>query len=471
MGSIRAAFNIATGALEADQAALNIAANNTANANTPGYTRETPVWQENDSVQLNGLRFGMGASVTAARSQRSLVLEKAVQQQTQLESASSARLNALQQVQALFSSATSAGSDAGAASGIGTDLSTLFDAFASLEGGPSDTALREQVLSAAGSLAADFNAAAAQIQNQRVALDQQGASVVTQANSLLRNIAQLNVQIQSSSPGSDAGTLEDQRQQNLTDLSKLIGIRTIATENNGLTVTTTGGTLLVAEGQSFQMTAGQSGGVTHFYDSANNDVTQQLTAGGGQLGGILAARDQDLPQVQSTLDELAFAVAGAVNQQNGAGADLNGSAGGAIFSVPASPAGSAAGISVTMTDPAGIAAAATGKGSSDNENSIALAGIRTSSIAGGTTAASFFSDFVTTLGSLVSEVSTDNTAQGAALTQLQNQIGSLSGVDLNEEAAQLEALEQSYQAASKLFTILTQVMTAALNLGVQSSYA
>ncbi|MGC2497960.1 MAG: flagellar basal body rod C-terminal domain-containing protein, partial [Acidobacteriaceae bacterium] len=79
-------------------------------------------------------------------------------------------------------------------------------------------------------------------------------------------------------------------------------------------------------------------------------------------------------------------------------------------------------------------------------------------------------DMVTTLGSLTSEVSSENTAQQAGLTQLQNQIGSLSGVNLNDEAASLETLEQSYQAASKVFTVLADVMTSALNLGVETSY-
>jgi flagellar hook-associated protein 1 FlgK len=78
---------------------------------------------------------------------------------------------------------------------------------------------------------------------------------------------------------------------------------------------------------------------------------------------------------------------------------------------------------------------------------------------------------VTSLGSLTSEVSSENTSQQTALTQLQSQMGSISGVNLNDEAAALETLEQSYQAASKLFTILDQVMVSALNLGVQTSYS
>jgi flagellar hook-associated protein 1 FlgK len=100
-----------------------------------------------------------------------------------------------------------------------------------------------------------------------------------------------------------------------------------------------------------------------------------------------------------------------------------------------------------------------------------MAGLGSQAIVGGSTPTQYFSDFVTTLGSLVSEVSSENTAQQAALTQLQNQIGALSGVNLNDEAAQLETLEQSYQAASKLFTVLDQVMVSALNLGVETTYS
>lgn len=131
-----------------------------------------------------------------------------------------------------------------------------------------------------------------------------------------------------------------------------------------------------------------------------------------------------------------------------------------------------------MADPAGIAAAAVlsqgppliANGPSDDTNLLAMANQANYTLAGGSTPTEFFSDMVTSLGSLTSEVSSENTAQQAALTQLQDQIGSLSGVNMNDEAASLETLEQAYQAASKLFTVLDQVMVSALNLGVQTTY-
>lgn len=476
MATIGTAFNIATGALDANQAALDIVANNTANVNTPGYTLETPTLETADSATVGGIRFGMGVEMTGAQSQRDRVLEQAVQQQTQTESGSAARLTALNETQALFTGATSAGTAANAASGIGSDLSNFFDSLASLEADPAQVAARQSVLGAAGTLASDFNSAAAQLESQRQSLDGQSTSVASQANTLLGTIAQLNVQIESQSPNADAGTLEDQRQQDLTNLSQLIGIRTVPTEDNGLTVTTMGGALLVSGGQAAPLTTGEIGGVTHFFSGEGTDITADLTSGGGQLGGILTARDQDIPQVEKSLDALAYTVGSTMNTMNAQGSDLNGNAGAPIFSLPngataADATGSAAQIAVVMTDATQLGAAALGAGPSDNTNLVAMANEQNAGIVNGISPTAYFSDMVTTLGSLTSEVSSENTAQQASLTQLQSQVGSISGVNLNDEAAALENFEQSYQAASKLFTVLDQVMVSALNLGVQTSYS
>jgi flagellar hook-associated protein 1 FlgK len=55
------------------------------------------------------------------------------------------------------------------------------------------------------------------------------------------------------------------------------------------------------------------------------------------------------------------------------------------------------------------------------------------------------------------------------LTQLQTQNDSLSGVNLNDEASLMSTLERSYQAASKVFSILNTIMAGILNLGEQTT--
>lgn len=472
MATLSTAFSIATNALEADQAALNIVSNNVANANTPGYTRQVASFVENDPVTIGDVSYGTGTTMTGGVSQRDPVLDQALQQQNQVASASAARLTALQQVEAIFNPGITATSDATSTGsiGIGQDVSSFFDALSSLEASPSDASLRQQVLTAATNLAGDFNTASSQLTAQQASLDQQTASQVTQVNSLTQSLAQLNEQIQSSSPASDAGVLEDQRQQDLQQLSQLIGIHQIQTENNGIEITTSSGTLLVGGSQAYSLSTATVSGSLHIYDPGGNDITSSLTTGGGQIGGLLMVRDQDIPQVLSTLDTLAYNFGSAVNTQNEAGSDANGNPGIAVFNLPASASGAAAAISVNLTDPSQVAAAASGAGSSDDTNLLAMANLQNLSIIAGSTPANYYSAFVTSLGSLVSGVSTQNTAQEASVSQLQNQISSLSAVNLNEEASSLQTFEQSYEAASKVFTILDMVMTAALNLGVETTY-
>jgi len=55
------------------------------------------------------------------------------------------------------------------------------------------------------------------------------------------------------------------------------------------------------------------------------------------------------------------------------------------------------------------------------------------------------------------------------VSQLQTQSDSLSSVSLDDEASAMQQLERSYQAASKVFSVLNTIMTSVLNLGVETS--
>ena len=468
MGSISSAFNIITSALQANQSALGTVANNVANANTAGYTRETPNFEENSPVTINGMIYGAGISFTGSTSVRDRVLDQRLAQQQQLATASGTRLTELNSLEILFTPAT--GSSSSAAGDIGSDLTNFFDSFSSLESNPTSNALRQQVLSSAATLAGDMSNGSASLNAQQTAVDQEATGVTSQVNALTSVIAGLNRQIQSLSPESDAGALEDQRVQDISQLSQLIGINQIQTENNGITITTTAGQPLVAQSSSFQLTTGTTNGVTHFYLSGT-DITTELASGGGQLGGYLTVRDQDIPSALAALDQLAYSVSTAVNAQNNAGTDLAGDVGNAgnIFFQPVQISGSASGIAVEMTDPNHIAAAGLGAGTGDNSNATILANLSNQTIVNGQTPINYYSAFVSSLGSTISEVQTENTAQNVSLSQLTNLRNALSGVNLNDEAASMQQIERSYQAASQIFNILNSLMANILNLGVQTA--
>jgi flagellar hook-associated protein 1 len=468
MGTLTSLLNIASEALLADQAALNATANNVANQNTPGYTREVVSFQSGDSVSLSSESQSSGVTATVA-SLRDRVLEQRVQQQTQTTAQSAALQTALQQVENIFGlTSTSTGSGAVDSSQLGTAINGFFSSLSSLEANPSDTATRQKVLTAASALAGAFNSASSQLSQISTSLNKQVSGDVGQVNTLTSSIASLNSKIASLSPNGDAGSLEDQRQEDIDQLSQLVGLDQISTSQNGISLTTSGGAVLVSGNQSFQVSTTQVGGNTDVLaGDPPQDVTSNLS--GGDLGGALQARDQYLPAYSSALDNLAFSLGTAVNQQNGLGVDSSGSPGLAIFSLPGSATGAAASISVSATSPGAIAAATAGEGSSGNDNATALADLSTTNVVGSQTATGFLASFLDKVGSDASGVTTDNATQQAALTQLTTQRDSLSAVSSDEEASNLTQYQRSYQAVSQVFSIVDTLMASAINLGEETT--
>lgn len=463
MGTLTSLMDLSREALMADQNALNITANNVSNQNTPGYTREVVSWQPTDAVTLSGTTYSTGIT-SSGTSVRDRVLEQRVQQQIQRQAQSGAVESALQQVQDIFglsSTSTSASSTT-----LGSAVDSFFSSLSALEGNPADASTRQAVLTAAGNLTSAFNSAASQLAQVSTGLDQQVTTTVGQINTLTTTIATLNQQIATTSPDSDAGALEDQRQEAIAQLSQYVGLDQMTTESNGITLTTSNGAVLVSGSQSYALSTTEVAGNTDVIANGQ-DVTSGLT--GGQLGGVLQVRDQDLPTYASALDTLAYGIGTAVNQQNALGTDSNGNPGGALFTLPASADGAAASIEVATNDPKAIAAAATGEGSSGSDNAIALADLSTANVAGGQTTSGFLASFLGQIGNDVAGATTDNTAQKATLTQLTSQRDSLSGVSLDEEASNLTQYQRSYEAAAKVFSIVDSIMASALNLGVETS--
>ena len=226
---------------------LKLTAQNMANASTPGYSNELPEWQANDPVTIDGTSYGQGVTMTGPSSQRDLVLEQRIQQQMQQQQGSDARQTALERCR-IYSARLHLLPLLAVLSDIGRSVSGFFSALSQLQSNPADNSLRQSVLNAATTLATSFQSASSQLTQEQGSLDQQSATVVTQVNSLTQAIAQLNSQISQTSGSEDAGQLEDQRQYDIQQLSQLVGIHPITTEDNSLTITTSSGALLVSKG-------------------------------------------------------------------------------------------------------------------------------------------------------------------------------------------------------------------------------
>ena len=452
MGSLNASLASALSGLMAEQGALAATTNNVANVNTPGYSREVPVLETSDPVVMDPLTFGSGVTLQSIESIRDPILESQIQQETQTQGQWSALVSATSQAQVSFS---------GGAGDIGTAISNFFDSINQLSTNPSDLSLRQAVLTAAGNLATAFNTAANNLTAQQTSLNTSVVQSVGQINQLTQQIAQLNGQIETlQNAGESAGTFVDQRTQLIDQLSSLVDVSVISSDNT-LNLTTAAGTALVAGQQSFQLSTklGASGAQDIF--AQGSDITSTIVS--GQLGGTLAARDRQLPGIQSQLDTLASGLANAVNTVQTSGYDLTGS--GVKSSNNLFSGTGAASLAVAITDPSLIAASSDGT-VGNNGNAEALYALRNQSLIAGQSPSQYYSTIVFNVGNAAANASAEQSASTVTLQQLNDQRNSVSGVSLDEEAANMTRYQQAYAASAQIISTINSMMQTVINMKV-----
>jgi flagellar hook-associated protein 1 FlgK len=443
---------MASQALGADQGAIDATSNNIANQNTPGYSREVAVLTEATPSVDGSVTYGNGVELQQIQSVRDQVLQIQISDQNQQQGSSQAQYTALQQVQSLFSNPTQ---------GIGADFTAFFNSISQLSTDPASVPDRQAVLTAAQNLASDFHSTEQSLDTVQSGLNQSVQQNVTQINTLTQQIAQLNVQVgEMQKLGQDPGSLGDQETQLIQQLSQLTTVNQIQTEN-GLTLTTGNGAPLVVGGQSFalQTTTGPSG-MTNV-SSQGQDITSTLK--GGQLGGNLQIRDNVIPGLLSQIDNLASQFSSSINAAQASGYDLNGNAGQPLFT-DTSGAGAASNLTVAITDPSLIAASSDGTAGS-NGNVANLLAVQNQKLPSGDTPLNTYSNLVAQSGSLTAQAQAEVTASTGSLNQLNNQLGAVSGVNLDEETTNLMNYQRAYEAAARVVTTVDELTQSVLDMG------
>lgn len=459
MSGLFGTLSIALSGLGVSQQELATSANNVANANTTGYSREVVDTAAGSPIQIGSLLVGTGVVMQKIESLRDPILEIQLNQATQQQSDLNAQLSQLQQLQTQFASSSS---------GIGADISNFFNSLQQLSPNPSSLELRQSVLTSASTLAQDLNTAAGSLSTQQSNLNLTVEQSVGEVNSLTSEIAGVDQQISTlENANEDASTLVDQQTNLIRQLSGLIDVQVVQTGNGGIDLSTSNGTALVTGIQSSVLTTeAGSDGNAHIF-AGGQDITSSLT--GGSLAGTLQVRDQEIPSVLSQLDQLAAGFSNAVNAANAKGFDLNGKAGGNIFSTPpAGTTGAAANMTVAITDPSLIAASSDGTAGS-NGNLANLSAVATENVASGQTPINFYSNLVFQVGNTTSNVSADVDASTSILQQLQDQRGSISGVSLDEEASNIVQYQTAYQASARVITTIDAMLADAVNLGIETA--
>ena len=539
--------------LNAAQAALVTTGHNTANVNTPGYSRQTAQISASGGANVPGVGFfGNGAKVTDV----SRSYDQYLSSQLNLAQSMSQSLTTygaqISQIDNLLANQTA---------GLAPQLQTLFTHVQAVANTPADTSARQQLISSSQALANQFRSMDQYLTGLNASVNDQVSGTVEQINTYAGQIASLNKQVAmfGSASGSQApNDLLDQRDQLVSDLSRLVGTKVVVQDGGQLNVFIGNGQTLVLGDKATMLAAVNSASDPSRTALATVNLAgkavqmQEGMVTGGLLGGLLQFRSETLTAAQNSLGRIAVSLSDAFNTQHKAGFDLNGAQGKNFFSqvspavlsdatnsqaapvgvltagfadvgklttsdyrvdatgpaaytvtrlsdsavVAADSTGAYDGLTLTFTggvagdsflvqptragardfavvsiDPAQVAAAgspftSTTGGPSDGSNALLLGGLQNKkTMAGGT--ASFndaYAQLVSTVGNKARQVQISGAAQSSLTLQIRTAQQSVSGVNQDEETANLLMFQQMYQANAKVIQTASTMFDAVLGI-------
>jgi flagellar hook-associated protein FlgK len=292
-------LSIGNTALLASQTALAVVGQNLANTNTPGYSREVPIFTPLTTVGA----VGDGVSISNVQRQRDNLLAAAFTASSSQTATLSTQVPLLQQMQNLVNTGPNS---------LDGLLGSFFNGVEQLTADPSNVAQRQSVLTSLSNVTNSFNQSADGLHLLQVGAVNQVATVVSQLNSYTSQIASLNGQIQSLvAAGNNANTLEDQRDQLVNQVAQLVNVRTVNQPEGVVNVLGTGAALVVGNmAQSFQAGTDANNNVVI---NATGGSAATLTPSGGQLAGLMQIVNQAVPSFQGQLNTLAQAFAQGVD--------------------------------------------------------------------------------------------------------------------------------------------------------------
>lgn len=425
-------LSIGRSGAQAARIALDVTAQNIANASSEGYVRRSARLAEVASsgglgrigdVSLSGVRLD---SVV----RNADLFRQAEVRRTGADAArASAEVSGLENTESAVEQ-----------SGVYDAVVKFEGTLQQLVGDPTSDSLRASVIEGARTMVGTFNIAANALDSAGKGLRFEATDGVTQVNTIASQLAQVNLRLsRAADSSSDQTALLDQRDSLLQKLSGYTDVTTSIAADSTVTVQIGGATgpTLVQGGtaQTLNMTTASNGTIS--FDVAGTAASL--------VGGSLAGKAQALTKLDSVhtqLDTIAKSVVDTVNAAQANGADLNGATGQPMFS-----GSTAGGMTLSLTNGSGIAAAAAGSpaNSRDATNLSALRTSLSSADPAGQVDSLIFDISGTVAGRKVTRDALQTIANSASVS-LQAQ----AGVDLDQEATNLVRFQQAFQASGKV---------------------
>jgi len=320
-------MSVAGNALLAHQKAISVTANNIANVNTPGYSRQRLILENNTPVLSSAGPMGNGVDAVSVERVYDRFLGLQINGESETLGRWEAQMGGLELAEGIF--------DESGEFGLSQSLNQFFGAWQDVTNDPSGYNERVVLQARSEVMTGTFNRIYSDLERAQAGFDASIEGAVVEINQLSQQIAELNQKImEDEASGYTANDYRDQRDLVVKELAGLIDINSFEDATGRVTVSVGAGQTLV-EGNLSRNLITQVNGFG-FKDIAwvepggtSVDITADIS--NGKLKGWLEVRDIDIRGYKRQLDTLAETMTARVNNLHQAGWGLDGSTGNDFF--------------------------------------------------------------------------------------------------------------------------------------------
>jgi flagellar hook-associated protein 1 FlgK len=314
-------LGIARSAIMASQTAIQVTGHNIANVNTDGFSRQRPVLEAVEPSKSDNINLGEGVAVKdILRTYDQFLAFQMVSTEENLGKWK-ARNEGLKKIESTFNEMTG--------NGLSQIMSDFWVAWNEVANHPEGYAERQGLISKGQILVSRLNSISDDLKNAQKAINLRISYLVKDINLLTKGIAEINKKIGSIEiTGKNANDLRDKRDIMVQELSSKVGINTLEDREGMINIYLPFTGSLLVEGQnSFNISIeGNSEGLSDVIWNDGGGITLNITRSlrGGEIGGLIELRDEDLPYYMDKINDLANAIIFEVNKIHSNGAGLKG---------------------------------------------------------------------------------------------------------------------------------------------------
>lgn len=481
-------LNIGKSGLFTAKQSMSTTSHNIANANTEGFSRQEVRTETGITLPEGDYVLGTGTEVQTIRRSHDELVEKKLSSSITNHKFNEERSLQLGHVEEIFNEINS--------EGMNKILNRFFNSFRELSNQPENGTIRNMVKENAKIVVADFHRIQSNLDDIRASVNKKLSLGISEVNGLAQNIARLNEEINIEEiAGGMANDLRDQRDRALRSMAEFFPLQSYTDSKGQFVVSIEGVGSVVAGGVVQELSAGSvvKEGQTSS-DKGNVEVFFTHRPGvyfsdklkGGTLGSLIKTRDEEIVGLEKQLDELAHGLVLSTNAIHRKGfanhpvpIDAQGNpnpnaakqkvTGINFFKEPLDMKRAAEYIRLSddvLADPNNIATALEANKPGDNRVALAVSKLQHERIlgAGNNTFEEQYLKSVGNIGLQARKSQIDEQQTQGILAQAKSFKERLSGVSLDEEAANMIRYQNAYEASAKVIRASDEMFKAVLNL-------